>query len=72
MHRSLTFAAAYALAGATAAVLRATHIWHDNPVRNSRRARYTEGEEGGRAIPSYVDEAGVDPSRDTETLAEIV
>lgn len=56
---------------ATAAVLRATHVWDDNPVRFSRRARYTAGTAGGQALPSYVDEPGVDPARDTETLAEI-
>lgn len=35
------------------------------------RARYTAGVAGGRAIPSYVDEPGVDPARGTETYAEI-
>ena len=34
------------------------------------RARYTAGTIAGRAVPSYVDEHGVDPSRDTETYAE--
>lgn len=34
------------------------------------RARYTAGVVAGRAMPSYVDEPGVDPSRDTETYAE--
>ncbi len=56
---------------ATAAVLRATHVWDDNPVHFSRRARYTAGEAGGEQLPSYVDEPGVQPDRDTETLAEI-
>lgn len=56
---------------ATAAVLRATHIWEDNPVRHSHRARYTAGEAGGEAMPAYVDESGVDPERDTETLAQL-
>lgn len=55
---------------ATAAALRATHVWEDNPVRFSRRARYTAGEAAGERMPSYVDEPGVDPSRETETLAE--
>ncbi len=41
-------------------------------MRFSRRARYTAGEVDGRAFPSYVDEEGVDPSRHTETLAEVV
>jgi len=60
------------LRDAKSAALRATHIWHDNPVKNSRRARYTAGTIGDRTLPSYVDEDGVDPSRETETLAEIV
>lgn len=57
---------------ATAAVLRATHIWEDNPVRFSHRARYTAGTAGGVELPSYVDEPGVDPARETETLAELI
>jgi glucose-6-phosphate 1-dehydrogenase len=56
---------------ATAAVLRATHVWGDDPVASSRRARYTAGTVDGRAYPSYVDEPGVVPDRKTETLAEI-
>ncbi|WP_029145319.1 glucose-6-phosphate dehydrogenase [Microbacterium luticocti] len=60
------------LRDAKSAALRATHIWDDNPVRFSRRARYTAGRIGDRELPSYVDEEGVDPERETETLAEIV
>ena len=56
---------------ATAAVLRATHIWDDNAVRSSHRARYTAGTAGGEDMPSYVDEPGVDPQRQTETLAQV-
>lgn len=56
---------------ATAAVLRATHVWDDNPVHFSRRARYTAGIVGAEQLPSYVDEPGVEPDRETETLAEI-
>lgn len=56
---------------ATAAVLRATRVWEDNPVRFSHRARYTAGTAGGAELPSYVDEPGVDPARETETLAEL-
>lgn len=56
---------------ATAAVLRATHVWQDDPVTASRRARYTAGTVGERQLPSYVDEPGVDASGDTETLAEV-
>ena len=33
------------------------------------RARYTAGTIGSRHVPSYVDEPGVDPSRNTETYA---
>ncbi|UGS38155.1 glucose-6-phosphate dehydrogenase [Capillimicrobium parvum] len=35
------------------------------------RARYTAGVIGSRHVPSYVDEPGVDPSRDTETYAAL-
>lgn len=35
------------------------------------RARYTAGTIGGRRVPSYVDEPGVDPARDTETYASV-
>lgn len=54
-----------------AGVLRATHLWHGDPVRYSRRARYTAGRIGDRDVPSYADEPGIDPGRGTETLAEI-
>ncbi|MFD1713912.1 glucose-6-phosphate dehydrogenase [Amnibacterium flavum] len=61
---------------ATAQVLNATSIWSGEPVlpgtdQPSRRARYTAGKIDGRSLPSYVDEEGVDPARETETLAEI-
>lgn len=59
------------LRDATAAVLRATHVWGDDPARASRRARYIEGVVGDRRLPSYVDEPGVDAARGTETLAEL-
>ena len=36
----------------------------------SVRGRYTAGTVGGRELPAYVDEKGVDPDRDTETYAE--
>jgi glucose-6-phosphate 1-dehydrogenase len=55
-----------------AQVLRATRVWDDDPVRFSRRARYTAGEIDGRKLPSYVEEEGIDPSRNTETFAEVV
>jgi glucose-6-phosphate 1-dehydrogenase len=35
------------------------------------RARYTSGRIGTRQVPSYVDEPGVDPSRNTETYASL-
>lgn len=49
--------------------LRATHVWSDEGEVPSRRARYTAGQIDGRDIPDYVAEEGVDPARDTETLA---
>jgi glucose-6-phosphate 1-dehydrogenase len=55
-----------------AQALRATRVWDDDPAKYSRRARYTAGEVAGRALPAYADEAGVDPARQTETLAEVV
>ena len=39
--------------------------------RATVRARYTAGTIGARKVPSYVDEPGVDPSRDTETYAAL-
>jgi glucose-6-phosphate 1-dehydrogenase len=42
------------------------------PPSRSRRARYTAGRIGEREVPSYVDEEGVDPTRCTETFAELV
>lgn len=58
------------LRDAKGAVLRATRVWHDSPLESSRRARYTAGSVGAEKVPSYADEPGVDPSRETETLAE--
>ncbi|MFF5885426.1 glucose-6-phosphate dehydrogenase [Streptomyces sp. NPDC012589] len=57
---------------AKAQVLRATHVWDDRPERFSRRARYTAGTVDGRSLPAYADEPGIDPARQTETLAEVV
>ena len=59
------------LRDAKATVLRATRVWRGSPKEASRRARYTAGEIDGRALPSYAKEPGVDPSRHTETLAEL-
>lgn len=50
-------------------VLRAARVV--DPVRHSRRARYTAGAVEGREVPDYVAEHGVDASRATETLAEV-
>ena len=51
--------------------LRATTVWGGSPERSSRRARYTAGTLGRRAVPDYVHEEGVDPARHTETLAQV-
>ncbi|GIM92446.1 glucose-6-phosphate 1-dehydrogenase [Paractinoplanes toevensis] len=55
-----------------AQVLRATRPWSEDPAACSRRARYTAGTLGGRSVPAYAEEKGVDPARATETLAEVV
>jgi glucose-6-phosphate 1-dehydrogenase len=55
-----------------AQVLRATRLWGDDVAACSRRARYTAGEVAGQWLPAYAAEAGVDPARKTETLAEVV
>ena len=39
--------------------------------RDTVRARYTAGMIGSRHVPSYVDEPGVDPRRNTETYASL-
>ncbi len=54
-----------------AQVLRATRL-AGTPAEASRRARYTAGRIGDRDLPDYASEDGVDPSRQTETLAEVV
>ena len=51
-------------------VLRASSVNPDY-ARSTRRARYTAGQIDGRDVPDYAAEDGVDPARDTETLAEI-
>jgi glucose-6-phosphate 1-dehydrogenase len=55
-----------------AQVLRAVRLFDDDVRACTRRARYTAGDIGGRRLPAYADEAGVDASRGTETLAEVV
>ena len=39
--------------------------------RAGQRARYTAGSIDGREVPDYTAEPGVDPARNTETLAEL-
>jgi glucose-6-phosphate 1-dehydrogenase len=43
----------------------------DDVTRHSRRARYAAGQIGGRRVPAYVDEDGVDPGSRTETFAQV-
>jgi len=58
------------LRDAISTVLRASNI--TAPYKKStRRARYSAGTIGGRDVPDYTAEEGVDPTRDTETLAEV-
>jgi len=59
------------LRGAMAQALRATKVWDGSAKTASRRGRYTAGKAGGEAMGSYVAQPGVDPKRETETLAEI-
>jgi glucose-6-phosphate 1-dehydrogenase len=54
-----------------AQALRACRLWGDDPVSAGRRARYTAGSVDGRTVPDYTAEPGVDPGRQTETLAEL-
>jgi glucose-6-phosphate 1-dehydrogenase len=54
-----------------ARALRSTRLVGDDPKIASRRARYIEGTINGKELPAYADEKGVEPSRQTETLAEI-
>jgi glucose-6-phosphate 1-dehydrogenase len=59
------------LRDAVAAVLRASSI--KAPFeRTTRRARYTAGSLADKQVPDYAREQGVDPGRNTETLAEVV
>lgn len=59
------------LRDAKSAVLRATRLWGGDPATASRRGRYTAGSIAGRSVPDYAAEQGVDPERDTETMAQI-
>jgi glucose-6-phosphate 1-dehydrogenase len=60
------------LGDAKAQVLRACRPWGNDPVSAGRRARYTRGSIDDRDVPDYTAEPGVDPARNTETLAELV
>jgi glucose-6-phosphate 1-dehydrogenase len=61
------------LRDAKAAALRATHPpGPDEAAKRTRRARYGTGHIGDRPVTAYIDEEGVDPSRGTETFAEVV
>ncbi|WP_290658579.1 glucose-6-phosphate dehydrogenase [Kocuria sp.] len=64
----------------TAHVLRATRLWDEESARHSDdaheitpvvRGRYTAGTVGGHDLPDYASEKGVDPSRETETFAQV-
>ncbi|MCU1635143.1 MAG: glucose-6-phosphate dehydrogenase [Cryobacterium sp.] len=52
-------------------VFRATRIRGGDPLTAGRRARYTAGTVGDRKLPGYAEEPGVDPGKQTETLAEL-
>ncbi|MGH9049739.1 MAG: glucose-6-phosphate dehydrogenase [Acidimicrobiia bacterium] len=57
---------------ARTAVLRAVPTpTHEEIAAGSLRARYAAGQVDDRLVPAYVDEAGVDPARATETHAEL-
>ncbi len=51
--------------------MRSTQLWTGDPLTSARRGRYLAGEIDGKQIPNYTDEPGVDPTRNTETLAEV-
>jgi glucose-6-phosphate 1-dehydrogenase len=60
-HRAVRVEALRAVATPTAERMRSDTV----------RARYTAGMIGSRRVPSYVDEPGVDPCRNTETYASL-
>ena len=54
-------------------VLRAVRpLTPSDVAARTRRARYTAGRVGERAIPGYAEESGIDPERAMETFAEVV
>lgn len=54
----------------TASILRATRLWRSSP-QSVVLGRYTAGTVGDRELVSYVDEPDVEPSRRTETFAQV-
>jgi glucose-6-phosphate 1-dehydrogenase len=58
------------LRDAVASVLRASSIKPPYDATTCR-ARYTAGSLGGRPVPNYADEEGVDAALNTETFAEV-
>ncbi|MBO0807932.1 MAG: glucose-6-phosphate dehydrogenase, partial [Actinobacteria bacterium] len=52
-------------------VLRSVRPLDGAAVTDTRRARYSVGRAGGREVPGYAEEEGVDPGRATETFAEV-
>ena len=60
------------LRDAKAQVLRACRPWHGDPDGRKPSALATRSAPSRRRdIPDYTDEPGVDPARNTETLAEL-
>ncbi|MBI4525396.1 MAG: glucose-6-phosphate dehydrogenase [Deltaproteobacteria bacterium] len=60
------------LRGYKVAFLRAVRrLLPDEIRRCTIRGRYSAGRIGSREVPAYVDEAGVDPTRGTETFAQV-
>jgi glucose-6-phosphate 1-dehydrogenase len=54
------------------ALLRAVRRLAPDEIRQwTLRGRYSEGRIGSREVPSYVNEPGVDPKRETETFAQV-
>lgn len=51
-------------------VLRNTRL-HGQPALSVMAGRYTAGSVGGKTLPDYIAEDGVDPDRKTETLGQI-
>jgi glucose-6-phosphate 1-dehydrogenase len=58
------------LRDAISTVLRSARV-PEPYTESTRRARYTAGTIGGRSVPDYAAEPGVDPERGTETLTEV-